>query len=153
MTHTRQEVIRRAEREYKLLEDLVSRLSASDWKLPLGRPEGKDPWTVKDAFAHLIYWKAGVARTARGERLPADERGLGWNERNHVVYLKWHDKPAREIVAWHRQVHRDVIAALKEAPEAWFSGRKRGADWPADLDGHSAKHRVKDIERVLAGKK
>jgi hypothetical protein len=153
MTHTREEVIHRAEREYELLEELVARLSASDWKLPLGRPEGKDPWTVKDAFAHIIYWKAGVARTARGEHLPADEKGLQWNERNHVVYLKFRSLSPQEIIAWHRQVHQDVIAALKEAPEVWFSGRKRGADWPSDLDGHSAKHRVKDIERVLAGKK
>jgi hypothetical protein len=38
---------------------------------------------------------------------------------------------------------------LKEAPEAWFSGKERGAGWPGDLDGHSAYHRVKDIEQAL----
>ena len=53
------------------------------------------------------------------------------------------------MLAWHRQVQADVLAALKEAPEAWFSGRERTAKWPADLDGHSAAHRVLDIERAL----
>jgi hypothetical protein len=53
-------------------------------------------------------------------------------------------------VAWHREVQADVLAALREAPDAWFSARERGAPWPVDLDGHSAYHRVRDIERTLA---
>jgi hypothetical protein len=52
-------------------------------------------------------------------------------------------------LAWHRQVQKDVLAALQEAPEEWFSGRERAPDWPGDLDGHSAYHRVKDIEETL----
>jgi len=39
--------------------------------------------------------------------------------------------------------------ALQGAPEKWFSGRERGPDWPQDLVGHSAYHRVNDIERAL----
>jgi hypothetical protein len=52
-------------------------------------------------------------------------------------------------LAWHRQVQEDVLAALKDAPEEWFSGRERGEGWPGDLDGHSTYHRVKDIEQAL----
>jgi hypothetical protein len=52
-------------------------------------------------------------------------------------------------LAWHRQVQKDVLAALQEAPEEWFSGRERGPDWPGDLDSHSTYHRVKDIEWAL----
>lgn len=152
MAHTRKEVIDRTNREFKLLNHLIATLSDEDWNLPLGRPEGKDPWTVKDALAHITYWKAGVARTSRGERLPPEEKGLELNDRNHLVYVRWHNRPPQEVVAWHKQVHKDVIAALKEAPEEWFSGRKRGPDWPGDLDHHSAYHRIKDIERALAAK-
>jgi hypothetical protein len=47
-------------------------------------------------------------------------------------------------------VQRDLLAALKEAPEEWFSRRERKADWPNDLDGHSAYHRIQDIECALA---
>jgi hypothetical protein len=42
-----------------------------------------------------------------------------------------------------------LLAALREAPEAWFTGKERGVPWPFDIDGHSAEHRVKDIERTL----
>src|SRR5512135_947391 len=125
MPHTRQEVIERAQREYELLDRLITGLSDQDWGLPLGRPEGKDPWTIKDAVSHITYWKATVALSARGQHLPPDEKGLKWNEHNHLIYTRWHDRSPQEIVAWHRQVHQDVIAAIKEAPEKWFSGRKR----------------------------
>jgi hypothetical protein len=152
MPHTRKEVIDRTIREFKLLDHLIASLSDEDWKLPLGRPEGKDPWTVKDALAHITYWKAGVARTARGGHLPPEEKGLQLNDRNHLVYMRWQGRSPQEVVAWHKQVHEDVIAALKEAPEKWFSGRKRGQEWPGDLDHHSAYHRIKDIERALAVK-
>lgn len=150
MRHNRQDVINRAIQEFQSLDALVAGLSDSEWQRPLERPESKDPWTVKDALAHITYWKAGVARTARGERLPPEERGLQYNARNHIVYLRWRDRSPQEVLAWHRQVHEDVLAALREAPEKWFNGRERGEDWPGDLDGHSAFHRRKDIERALS---
>ncbi len=149
MGHTREEVIDRAIRKFELLDHLVAGLSEQDWERPLGWPEGKDAWTVKDAVAHITYWKAGVARSARGEHLPPEERGLQLNDRNHLIYKRRHDRSPQEVLAWHRQVHEDVLAALRAAPEKWFNGRKRGEDWPADLDHHSAYHRIKDIERVV----
>ena len=149
MRHTREEVIERVSREYRLLDAVVSRLSPDDWARPLGRPEAKDPWTVKDALAHITHWKADTARAARHERRPAEERGLNESEGNHLVYDRWHDRPVDAVVAWHRQVQTDVLAALREAPDGWFSDRDRRAAWPFDLDGHSAQHRVGDIERAL----
>jgi hypothetical protein len=149
MQHTREEVIDRTIREFELLDQLVASLSDEDWERPLIRPEAKDPWTVKDALAHITYWKAGVARSARGQHLPQEERGLQLNDRNHLVYLRWRDRSPQEVLAWHRQVQEDVLTALRAAPDKWFSGRKRGEDWPGDLDHHSAFHRMKDIERVL----
>lgn len=122
MRHNREEVIARTVREYEALERLVAGLTEAQWALPVPRPETKDPWTVKDVLAHITHWKADVARKARGERPPAEERGLT----------------------------EEVLAALREAPEAWFGGRERRAEWPYDVDGHLADHRVKDIERALA---
>lgn len=150
MRHTRKEVIERTIREFELLDQLVARLSNEDWELPLLRPETKDPWTVKDALVHITHWKADVARFARKQRRPPEERGLRTNDANHLVYMRWRDRSRREVVAWHRQVQADVRTALREAPEAWFSGRERRPPWPFDLDGHSAEHRVRDIERALA---
>jgi hypothetical protein len=150
MRHNREEVVERAVREFERLERLMESVTEEDWGRPLLRPEGKDPWTVKDALAHITYWKAGVARSVRRQRRPAEERGLALNELNHLIYMRWRDRTPQEVLAWHRQVQADLVAALKEAPEEWFSGREHGADWPADLDGHSAYHRVKDIERALA---
>ena len=150
MRHRREEVIERTSREFDLLDQLVAGLSEADWNRPLERPTGKDPWTVKDALAHITFWKADVARSIRKQRRPPEEARLTTNAHNRLVYLRWHDRSESEILAWHRQVQDDVLAALREAPDAWFSERERGAPWPFDLDGHSAFHRVRDIERALA---
>ena len=150
MRHNREEVIERAIQEYERLDQLVAGLTAEQWEQRLPRPETRPPWTVKDALAHITHWKADAARSARGQRRPPEERGLGETEANHQIFLSWRDRPPQEVLAWHRQVQEDVLVALQEAPEEWFSGRERRAEWPYDLDGHSAYHRVKDIERALA---
>jgi len=150
MRHTREEVIKRTIREYKLLDRLVARLSDEEWGRRLPRPETKDRWTVKDALAHITYWKAGVARTIRKERRPVEERGLSANDVNHIVFMRWRKCSPQEVLAWHRQVQKDLLAALWAVPDEWFSGKERNEDWPSDLEGHSAFHRVKDIEEALA---
>lgn len=106
---------------------------------------------MKDVLAHITHWKADAARFARRQRRPPEERGLNETDANHLIYLRWRDRTPQEVLAFHRQVQADVLAALKEAPEEWFSGRQRRLKWPDDLDSHSAYHRVKDIEQSLAG--
>jgi type II secretory pathway component PulJ len=150
MRHSREEVIERTIREFKLLDQLVSDLTDEHWERLLLRPESKESWTVKDALAHITYWKADVARSVRGQPIPPEMRGLGYTAGNHLVYRTWRDRSPQEVLAWHRQVQEDVLAALREAPEEWFSGKERSPDWPGDLDGHSAHHRIQDIERALA---
>jgi hypothetical protein len=149
MRHTREEVIERAIREFERLDRLVNNLAAADWNRSLTRPETKDPWTVKDALAHITHWKADVVRKIRKQPIPVEEKGLSWTDGNHLIYLRWRDRSPQEVLAWHRQVQEEVLVALQEAPEEWFSGRERRAEWPFDLDGHSATHRVEDIEQAL----
>lgn len=149
MLHSREEVIQRTIQEFELLDQLIANLTEKDWEQLLLRPETKDPWTVKDAVAHITYWKAGVARSIRRQKRPLEERGLQLNATNHLVYLRWHDRSPQDVLAWHRQVQEDVLAALREAPEKWFTGREHGKEWPGDLDSHSAWHRINDIGRVL----
>jgi hypothetical protein len=148
MRHTREEVIQRTIREFRRLDRLVAGLTAAEWRKLVPRPETKEPWTVKDALAHITYWKAGVALTARGQRRPPESR-LNITEGNHAVYVRYHKRSPREVLEWHRQVQADVLKALREAPAAWFSRPSRSTNWPFDLDGHSAEHRVRDIERAL----
>ena len=150
MHHTREEVLQRTIREFEILDHLVANISNKDWERRLPRPETKEPWTVKDALAHITHWKADVVRSARGQRRPPEERGLGETEANHFIYVRWRDRTPQEVLAWHRQVQQDVLAALRDAPDEWFSGKERRAEWPFDLDGHSSYHRVKDIEEALA---
>jgi hypothetical protein len=149
MRHNREEVIQRTIQEFELLDHLVADLTDEEWNRLLHRSETKDPWTVKDALAHITHWKADVARSARRQRVPDEERGLNINQGNRLVYLRWHGRSPQEVLAWHRQVQKDVLTALQEAPEEWFSSRERGPDWPGDVDGHSSYHRVKDIEQAL----
>jgi len=149
MRHTRSEVIQRTIREFELLDNLVGNLADQDWGRLLPRSETKDPWTVKDGLAHITHWKANVIRTVRKQPRPIEERGLNVNDGNRLIYLRWRDRSPAEVLAWHRQVQEDLLAALQEAPEAWFSGKDHNPEWPFDLDGHSASHRVRDIERAL----
>jgi hypothetical protein len=153
MRHNRDEVIKRTIREFELMDDLVAGLSYEEWERSLLRPETKDPWTVKDALAHITHWKADVARSARGMRRSPEERGLNISDGNHLIYVRWRDRSTEEVRTWHRQVQENLLAALREAPEEWFSNRERSPEWPFDLEGHSAYHRVKDIERTLARSK
>ena len=149
MRHKREEVIERTVREFELLDRLVSSLGDKDWERLVPRPESKDPWTIKDALAHITHWKADVIRSAKKQSKPPEERGLNITDGNHIIYERWHARSPQEVLAWHRQVQEDVLTALREAPDAWFGGKERSPDWPGDLDDHSAYHRVKDIERAL----
>jgi hypothetical protein len=150
MRHTRDEVTARAQREFEALDGLVARLRPEDWRRRVPRPETRDPWTVKDALAHVVYWKEHTARVIRGERRPPEARGLEVGELNRLIYQRWRDRSTEDVVAWHREVHADVMRTLAAAPEERFGGRERSPQWPGDLDGHSAEHRIKDIEKALA---
>ncbi len=149
MQHSRQEVIRRTIREFELLDHLIAHLSKKEWLQLVPRPEGKDPWTVKDAVAHITHFKADVIRSMHRRPKPAEVQGLSIGAENHLLYLRWRDRSPREVLAWHRQVQKEILAALQETPEEWFNGRERKAEWPFDLDGHSAYHRIKDIAEAL----
>ncbi len=151
MRHTRKEVIRRTIHEFERLDQLVANLTDEQWHRLVPRPEPKDPWTVKDALAHITHWKADIARSIRHQPRPAEERGLNVNKGNRLIYLRWHDRSPQEVLAWHRQTQEDVLAALREAPDEYFSGKDRNPQWPFDLEGHSESHRIKDIERALSG--
>ncbi len=152
MRHTREEVIARTTQEFELLDQLVANLSDTGWQRPVPRPETKDPWTVKDALAHITHWKADMIRSIHGGRRPSEERGLNITAGNRLIYERWRDRSPQEVLAWHRQVHAELLAALRSAPDDWFTCKDRGPEWPFDLAGHVAYHRVKDIEQALAEK-
>jgi hypothetical protein len=153
MRHTRRAVIARTRREFARLDRLVSRLRPGDWTRPVPRPDTRAPWTVRDALAHIVYWKAHTARVIRGERRLPEMRGLDIEGINRRVYEQWRRRPPRVLVAWHRAVHADVLRTLERTPAAWFGRRERSPAWPADLDGHSAAHRTRDIEAALADRR
>jgi hypothetical protein len=63
----------------------------------------------------------------------------------------WRHRRPDDLIAWHRRVHAGVLETLARTPEDWFGRRERSPQWPLDFDGHSAVHRVKDIEAALGG--
>jgi hypothetical protein len=148
--HRKQDVIARTRREYAVLDRLVRRLRRADWTRRVPRPPTRDPWTVKDALAHIVYWKEHSARVFRGERRLPEMRGLDVNAINRLIYRRWRGRRPAELLAWHRRVQRDVLATLAANPAAWFSRRERSPKWPLDFDAHSADHRADDIEAALA---
>ncbi len=130
MIHMREEVIERVTREFEQLDRLVSSFAPEDWERGASRPESRDPWTVKDTLAHITHWKANMARTIRRQRRPPEERGLRLSDLNHLVWLRWRDQTPQVVLDWHRQVQQDVLAALRAAPDEYFSSKEHGAEWP-----------------------
>src|SRR5499425_3922966 len=102
MRHTRRDVIARTRREFATLDRLLGRLRPADWARRVPRPPTRDPWTVKDALAHILYWKEHSARVVRGERRLPEMRGLDVNQINRLVYRRWRRRAPRELVTWHR---------------------------------------------------
>ncbi|HEY7540107.1 MAG TPA: maleylpyruvate isomerase N-terminal domain-containing protein [Methylomirabilota bacterium] len=150
MRHRKPDVIARTRREYAALDRLVRRLRPADWTRRVPRPPIRDPWTVKDALAHIVYWKEHSARVFRGERRLPEMRGLDVNAINRLIYRRWRRRRPAELVAWHRRVQRAVLATLVANPPEWFTRRERSPRWPLDFDAHSADHRTADIEAALA---
>jgi hypothetical protein len=151
MRHSRQEVLGRTQREFDALDALVAQIAFDDWQRTVPRPETRDPWTIKDALAHIVYWKLHTIRVIRGERRPPELRGLDVPRINKRVYEEWRNRAPEDVIGWHRQVHLQALQALAEKPPEWFGRRERAEGWPFDFDGHSAAHRHKDIERARAG--
>lgn len=146
MRHSREDVIDRVTREFEALDQLVASFADEDWARPVPRPESRDPWTAQDALAHITYWKANTIRAMRKQRRPAEERGLEFHEMNRFIWERWRNRSPQEVVDWHRQVQGELLAALRDAPAEWFSGKEHAREWPFDIDGHSTFHRVKDLE-------
>jgi hypothetical protein len=147
--HTRAGVVERTVREFEALDELVARLQLEDWTRLVPRPETRDPWTLKDAFVHIVYWKSHSARAFRGEKRSPETQGLDVPKLNHLIWEQWRDRSPADVVVWHREVHADVLRTLATQPDEWFSRRAHAEDWPADFDSHSAGHRRKDLERAL----
>lgn len=146
MRHSRQDVTERTGHEYQQLDRLARKLEPPDWRRRVPRPETKDPWTVKDALAHIVYWKEHSARAFRGEKRPPELRGLEGNVINAVIYRRWRRRRPADVLDWHRQVQDDVMRTLRDRPDDWFGRRERRPNWPSDFVGHSAWHRIRDIE-------
>ena len=146
MRHTKKEVLERTSKEFAQLDRLVRRLAPADWQRKVPRPEGKDPWTVKDSLAHIVHWKEYSARVSRGEKRPPELRGLEVNEINAIVYRRWHRRRSADVIAWHQEVQADVIRTLQSLPESFFTRREHASGWPGDFTSHSAWHRQRDIE-------
>jgi len=147
--HTKRTVLARTRREFSRLDRLVRRLRPADWKRPVPRPEGRDPWTVQDALAHILYWKEHTCRVFRGEKRLPEMRGLDIEQINRKIYNRWRRRWPSALVAWHRRVHAEVVKTIAKTPPEFFSRKNRSHEWPLDFDGHSSFHRIKDIEAAL----
>ena len=109
----------------------------------------RERWTAKDALAHIVEWKRQALRALRKEPSDPELRGLAIDRKNRALYERWHDRPARDVVAYHRAVHRDVVTAMRALPGAYFA-KRRSPIWPNDLVGHVAWHRRRHLDSVLA---
>src|SRR5438128_9739634 len=124
MRHNKKDVIARTRREFAILDRLVRRLRAADWQRRVPRPPTRDPWTVKDALAHILYWKEHSARVFRGEKRPAEMKGLEVNQINALIYRRWRKRRPADVVTWHRRVQAEVVQSRVWDIEAALVGRQ-----------------------------
>src|SRR2546427_3985691 len=125
MRHTRKDVTERTQREFRLLDRLVKRLKPADWRRRVPRPETKDPWTVQEALAHIIYWKQHSAHVFRGEKRPSEMRGLEVNQINALIYRRWRNRRPADVVAWHRRGPGGRSQNPHTPPDGWVGGGGR----------------------------
>lgn len=186
---TRELVVGLTVQAYERLDNFLRRLrkSALDTAMPFSS-EAIDPWTVKDAVAHVTHYKARVAeRLIKSgppveRRMTATERALQeywdpewWAELeasdrvlrtldvrtrrrhggNHLVYVRWRDRTADEVLSWHRMVHKYVVSILEGGPETWFLPSRHRASRGnisygavSNISTHSDQH-LRDIRRAL----
>ena len=72
-------------------------------------------------------------------------RGLTVDAQNRVLYLRWRDRTARDVVAYHRKVQRDLRKAMRALPPAYYA-KRFSVLWPYDLAGHSTWHREHHLD-------
>jgi hypothetical protein len=175
---SRDAVINAAVAAFTRLDDVIGAVRPSALDAPmLFASESIDAWRIKDAVAHVTHYKAravhrlkGRANNARDGDLDGywdpdewaaleaadrvlprlDERTRRRHGLNHLVYERWRDRSAREVLAWHRRVHEHVMSVLRDGPDEWFgpSGRL-----PRVAIGEFAHHldtHLRDIRRALS---
>jgi hypothetical protein len=176
---SRDAVINATVAAFRRLDDVLGVVRPSALETPmLFASESIDAWRIKDAVAHVTHYKArAVHRLIKGRAKEVPERDLDgyWAPEewaaleaadhvlprldartrrrhglNHLVYERWRDRSAREVLAWHRRVHEHVVSVLRDGPDEWFgpSGRL-----PRVAVGELAHHldtHLRDIRRALS---
>ena len=105
---------------------------------------------IKEVVGRTKREFARLVRVVSRPRLP-EMRGLNIEAISRLIYERWRRRRPSELVSWHRRVHADVLETLAKTPSEFFGRRERSREWPLDFDGHSAAHRMKDIEAALKG--
>ena len=152
MTHTRANVIKRVEAEYRALDRIVRKLAPADLRRPAMREEAPIRFTAKDVLAHINAWKWRQVRVVANDKGPVrpfePPRLKNIRDINAAIYRRSHRTPAAIIIAEHRAAHRAMLRALRAAPPAYFA-RRWAAQWPFDAVGHVAEHRRKHLEPLV----
>lgn len=148
--HTRQSVMRRVEAEYRALDRTLRALSRHGLDGPVPgfgqRPRtSREQWTYKDTLAHILFWKQYQLETISGRPHEVKPAGRTVHEENRWIYERWHERPARDLLAWHRRLHRDVMRTLRTVGPQVFATKHRD-HWPNDLVRHSEVHRQRHLE-------
>ena len=147
--HTRNSVIERVETEFEALEAVIASMSDQDFDRPSFLRFRREDWTIKDAISHVSAWARAMVRSLEGKPRRQPGTALPVNATNAAVYAEWHDRSPAEVVAELRSVRAAAIAALRQRPDEFFSGRARSPRWPGDLTGHVREHRVRHVEEPL----
>lgn len=148
--HTRASVIKRVDDEYRALDRAVRALSRDGLDRPVpgfGQRARirRERWTYKDALAHVLAWKEWQIRALQRRPQDPQTRGLTLEQKNRLIWRRWHRRSPKVVVAWHRRLQREIDRVLRELPASVFV-TKRSAYWPNDLIGHSAEHRRRHLE-------
>lgn len=148
--HNKRETIARVESEYRALDLVVKKLGSRGLEEPVpgfgSRARiRREIWLRKDALAHIVEWKRQQLRALRKDPSDPALRGMKLDRKNRYFFEKWHDRPARDVLAYHRKIGREIRTAMRALGNEYYAKRVSPL-WPNDLIGHSAEHRRRHLE-------
>ncbi len=114
-----EDLLGRIQNEWSLLMNTVENISPEQMSRP-----GEGGWTIKDNMAHLSAWEQFMLdHYLQGqptyEAMQIDEatlKGLDENGINDILFRRYQDRPAAEVMSDLKHTHERVMAELNLTP-------------------------------------
>lgn len=114
---TKAEVLKRMERGYRSLNEVLSKLDPEQMEIP----GVESQWSVKDIVAHVAEWdRRMISWLDEIQRGSLPREAYDWSEAdrmNEEIFLENKDKPLDVVLADFRLAHQAAMDAVSRIPD------------------------------------